>query len=121
MSAFNAGGRPDWTSAMPLRTSFTTLSGFASGVGQAFQASTLTQSVSPLGVTQTVNPNDAIKAGAYGGVATSMNMLAAHYIKMAEQTFPIIEIDAGRKINVVMTKGFNVSFDPGEDQDEKEK
>jgi conjugal transfer pilus assembly protein TraB len=97
------------------------LAGFASGVGSAFQASTVTQSISPLGTTQTVDPNKALQAGAYSGVASSMNMLAAHYIKLAEQTFPIIEVDAGRKIDVVITKGFEINLDGTSESNEKEK
>lgn len=86
------------------------LAGFASGIGTAFQQSTMTQSISPLGATNTVTPNQALQAGAYGGVSQSMNMLAQHYIKLAEQTFPIIEIDAGRKIDIVITKGFEINL-----------
>ena len=34
--------------------------------------------------------------------------MAQYYIKLAEQTFPIIEIDAGREIDVVLTKGVRI-------------
>lgn len=96
------------------------LAGFASGIGSAFQQTTVTQSISPLGTTQTVDPNQALRSGAYGGVSQSMNMLAQHYIKLAEQTFPIIEIDAGRRIDVVITKGFEINLDQIAENQEKE-
>ena len=34
--------------------------------------------------------------------------MAQYYIKLAEQTFPIIEVDAGREIDVVLTKGVRI-------------
>ena len=34
--------------------------------------------------------------------------LAQYYIKLAEQTFPVIEVDAGREIDVVITKGVRI-------------
>lgn len=95
------------------------LAGFASGIGSAFQASAATQSVSPLGTTQTVNANMVGQAAVAGGVTSAANLIATHYIKMAEQTFPIIEVDAGRQIDVVITQGFEIHLDPT-DQPEKE-
>ena len=34
-----------------------------------------------------------------------MNRLANYYISLAEKVFPVIEIDAGRMVDVVLTKG----------------
>ena len=42
------------------------------------------------------------------GVGKALDRLAQYYIKLAEQTFPIIEIDAGREIDVVLTKGVRI-------------
>jgi conjugal transfer pilus assembly protein TraB len=34
-----------------------------------------------------------------------MERLADYYIRLAEKTFPVIEVDAGRVVDVVLTKG----------------
>jgi len=34
-----------------------------------------------------------------------MNRLANYYISLAEKVFPVVEIDAGRMVDVVLTKG----------------
>ena len=34
-----------------------------------------------------------------------MDRLANYYISLAEKTFPVVEIDAGRMVDVVITKG----------------
>ncbi len=81
------------------------LAGVASGIGSAFQQEQTTTSISPLGSIQTVNNDQVVKAGAYGGVHSSMDMLAKYYIKLAEQLFPVIEIDAARQIEVILTHG----------------
>ena len=96
------------------------LAGFASGIGTAYQQSLMTQSVSPLGVTQTVNPDQAFQAGVAGGVSSAANMISKYYIQMAEKTFPIIEVDAGRAVDVVITQGFKISLDT-EEKDASEK
>ena len=31
-----------------------------------------------------------------------------YYIKLAENTFPVIEVDAGREVDVVITKGVRI-------------
>ena len=34
-----------------------------------------------------------------------MDRLAQYYISLAEKTFPVIEVDAGRSVDVVLTEG----------------
>ena len=51
---------------------------------------------------------DAYRAGIGSGVGKALDRLAQYYIKLAEQTFPIIEVDAGREIDVVLTKGVRI-------------
>ncbi|MDE2298092.1 MAG: conjugal transfer protein TraB, partial [Burkholderiales bacterium] len=38
----------------------------------------------------------------------ALDRLAQYYIKLAENTFPVIEVDAGREIDVVITKGVRI-------------
>ena len=56
----------------------------------------------------TASGADAYRAGIGSGVGKALDRLAQYYIKLAEQTFPIIEVDAGREIDVVLTKGVRI-------------
>ena len=79
--------------------------GFAEGLSNVFRLSATTVSTSPLGTTQTLDPKRALEAGAFGGASRALERLAQHYIDMAERLFPVIEIDAGRKAEVVILQG----------------
>lgn len=82
------------------------LAGIGAGIGQAFQNSATTQSISPLGSTSTVNQGQQFKSGISSGVGKALDRLSQYYIDLAEKLFPVIEIDAGRTVEVVFTKGF---------------
>jgi conjugal transfer pilus assembly protein TraB len=84
------------------------LAGVASGIGQAFQQSSTTMSVSPLGATSTVEPGKQFEAGFGTGVGKALDRLAQYYISLAEKVFPVIEIDAGRTVDVVITQGISL-------------
>jgi conjugal transfer pilus assembly protein TraB len=43
------------------------------------------------------------------GLATSSNALMQFYLKMAEQMFPVVELDAGRKMTVIFMKGVEMT------------
>jgi conjugal transfer pilus assembly protein TraB len=81
------------------------LAGVASGIGQAFTQSSTTMSISPLGTTSTVEPGKQLEAGLGTGVGKALDRLAQYYITLAEKVFPVIEIDAGRTVDVVLTQG----------------
>ena len=84
------------------------LAGVASGIGTAFQQSASTVSVSPLGTTGTVDPGKQLQAGLGTGVGKALDRLAQYYITLAEKVFPVIEIDAGRTVDVVLTQGITL-------------
>ena len=81
------------------------LAGVASGIGQAFTQSSTTTSISPLGTTSTVDSGKQLEAGVGTGVGKALDRLAQYYITLAEKVFPVIEIDAGRMVDVVLTQG----------------
>jgi len=81
------------------------LAGVASGIGTAFQQSATMVSVSPLGTTGTVDPGKQLQAGLGTGVGRALDRLAQYYITLAEKVFPVIEVDAGRTVDVVLTQG----------------
>jgi len=47
----------------------------------------------------------ALGAAAAQGVGGSMDRLANYYLDMAEQMFPVIEVDAGRGVELILNKG----------------
>jgi conjugal transfer pilus assembly protein TraB len=79
-----------------------TLSGIGSGISQSFT----TNSISPLGTTQTVNGGDIFKYGAAQGASNAMSKLADYNIRRAEQYHPVIQLSAGQPVDVVFLTGF---------------
>lgn len=84
------------------------LAGVVSGIGQGLAISATSYSTSALGTVATASGTDAFVAGLGTGVGKSLDRLAQYYIKLAENTFPVIEVDAGREIDVVITKGVRI-------------
>ena len=82
--------------------------GVLAGIGQAFASYNTTVSTSAFGTVATTTGTDALRAGVGIGVGRALDRLAEYYIKLAEQTFPVIEVDAGREIDVVITKGARI-------------
>jgi len=81
------------------------IAGIAGGIGHAFQQGSTTFSVSPLGSTSNVEPGRQLEAGVGSGVGRALDRLAGYYISLAEKVFPVIEVDAGRTVDVVITHG----------------
>lgn len=88
------------------------LAGVVSGIGQGLATSSTSYSTSPLGTIATASGADAYRAGLGTGVGRALDRLAQYYIKLAENTFPVIEVDAGREIDVVITKGVRIDLPP---------
>ena len=86
------------------------LSGIASGIGNGITQATQTVSTTALGQVN-ASPTDAssiLKQGFGTGVGRAMDRLAQYYINLAERTFPVIEVQPGRYVDVVMTQGVAV-------------
>jgi len=83
------------------------VAGFLQGIGQAFQQSQQNVSISPLGQTSSIAPNSStiLRYGIGGGVGQATTKLAEFYMKMANQMFPVIVINAGRTANIIFLKG----------------
>lgn len=90
----------------------TAMAGFASGVAEAFAGN-------PVPVIQTGNigaktqyqnnlSSDALNSGVSNGGSAALERLAEYYMDMAEEIFPVIEIDAMRTVDVVLTDGFKL-------------
>lgn len=91
----------------------TLVAGFLQGVGQAFQQSQQTISLSPLtgGSTTQASSLDGktmLKMGIGGGVGKATEKLADFYMNMAKEMFPVIEIDSGRHATVILLSGVSL-------------
>lgn len=97
-------GKPVWREGALLGRA--AVAGTLSGLGSAIAETYTTNSISPLGSTQTVNNGDIFKFSAAQGASNAMEKLAEYNIKRAEQYHPIIQISAGQSVDVVFLKGF---------------
>ena len=84
------------------------LAGVVSGIGQGLATSSTEYSTSAFGTVATTSGTDAYRAGLGTGIGKALDRLAQYYIKLAENTFPVIEVDAGREVDVVITKGVRI-------------
>lgn len=88
------------------------MTGIISGIGQGIQQSATNYSTSPLGTVGTVEPGKQFQAGIGAGIGKALDRLSQYYITLAEKLFPIIEVDAGRVVDVVLTKGITLGLGP---------
>lgn len=86
----------------------TLLAGFASGASEAFDVSvTPTLSTTSTGKVEYMDAmsSEAFQGAGIKGVSNALERLSDYYMNLAEEMFPIIEIDGGREITVVVTQG----------------
>lgn len=92
----------------------TLMAGFLSGVSKAFD-------VKPVPIIETRNTGTTsynrnepdhnwLQSAAVSGASTALEKIANFYLEMAESMFPVIEIDAGRTITIIVTRGTSLSF-----------
>lgn len=91
-----------------LRDSF--LAGLASGMSSFFQSSTTSSvfPVSPFGQTNALKTPDMLKAGTANGVGQAMDRLAKYYIDTAEKMSPVLLINPGRRVDIVLKTKFDM-------------
>lgn len=87
------------------------LAGVVSGIGTGLERSSTIQSVSPLGSTSTIKSGQEFQAGIGAGVGRALDRLSNYYIQLAEKMFPVIEIDADRSVDVILTQGVTVDVE----------
>ena len=49
------------------------------------------------------------------GFGSAMDRLAQYWIERADRMYPVIEIDAGRMVDLAFTKGIEIDIVPGDD------
>lgn len=83
--------------------------GIGSGFGRSFAQQTMQYNQTAFGTTTSIDPSKAVQNGVGFGVGQAMDRLAQYYIKLAEKMYPVIEVDAGRTVDVVLTAGSSYS------------
>lgn len=57
-----------------------------------------------------VYSSKAVKGGAAKGVSQALTRISDFYMDLAEAVYPVIEVDAGRQVDVVVSKGAKLTF-----------
>lgn len=104
------GLRGTVVSKMGSHLARTFIAGLFGGLAQVTGTQSYTFSVSGSGVVSTLNPGDAAKAGLSAGVAQTANALQKFYLELAQQTIPVIEIQATRNVTLVISEGVNLEI-----------
>jgi conjugal transfer pilus assembly protein TraB len=82
--------------------------GFLSGLGSFLSQSPNAITFSPMSGLAQTNPlssGELLKHGAAKGVSGALERYADFYIKRAEQMQPVIQVQAGRTVDIVFTQG----------------
>jgi len=93
------------------------VAGFIEGVAKLFQQAGTTVVVSPVGggaTTTSIDPNQVVRTGIAGGFSEASRLLVEQYKKLADETFPVIEINAGRSVDLVFLQSFSLEDIGGE-------
>lgn len=91
----------------------TLAAGFLEGVSKGFSQSNMTYSVQPTGSIATPDPGDTMQMGLFNGVGEASKKLADFYMKLANEMFPVVEISAGRKVDVVLLEKVTFELNEG--------
>ncbi|AXQ51227.1 MULTISPECIES: TraB/VirB10 family protein [Pseudomonas] len=89
----------------------TLVAGGLSGLAQGMTPQTIPQlSLSDSSTTQTqsADASTILQTGVAKGFSTSANEIAKFYMEMAREMTPVVEIDAGRKVTVMLVKGIEL-------------
>ncbi len=67
---------------------------------------------------RTITPRvgDVLSGAGLAGTGIALNRISDYYLKMAEQMYPVIEIEAGREVEIIIVKGGKLT--PQEDTQE---
>lgn len=82
--------------------------GFFSGMSQVFNKApipTIQTSSNGKVQYQDVLSGDSLTSGVVKGASSAMDRLAEYYLDMAKNIFPVIEVNAGRKVDLIVTQG----------------
>ena len=89
------------------------MASIGSGIGEAFRNASETQSTSVFGTTTTnTNPGEGFTRGFGTGTQRAFDLLAKYYITLAEKTYPVVEVQPGRVVDIVFQSGIEFKARP---------
>jgi conjugal transfer pilus assembly protein TraB len=59
---------------------------------------------------QRPDTSQSLEAAGWSGASDAMDRLADYYVELAEQRVPVIEVDAGRQIDIILTRGVSLNI-----------
>ncbi len=74
-------------------------------IGGLYGNTTGTTTMGALGVQRTVSGKDIQNSAVGGGVSGAAEKLSEFYLRRADELFPIVEVHAGRAVEILVTKG----------------
>ncbi|MBU2952237.1 TrbI/VirB10 family protein [Marinobacter sp. F3R08] len=85
------------------------VAGFFGGVAQAFDVSPV-PTLDTSGTAGSIQyldtfSGEAVQGGIVGGASNALEKVADFWLKMADSMYPILQMDAGRQMDIVMVKG----------------
>lgn len=99
---------------MGMHIARTALAGFVGGFGDALSQSTMTTAMTTSGIPSTAyvgdDTKDFAKAGAGQGIKGASDDLKKFYLKLAEQTIPVIEVLPAKTVTLVFSAGVNLEI-----------
>ncbi|WP_127476685.1 TrbI/VirB10 family protein [Sulfurivermis fontis] len=87
------------------------LAGIFGGIGEGISTSYQTVTTSALGTVSTVDPNKVLQQGVAEGFGTALDRISKWYLERADETYPVIEVDAARVGDIVLTQGASIGED----------
>lgn len=91
-----------------------TMAAFISAASDVFGSSpipTINTTNSDIVPFQQAMSDEAVQSAAMKGTGKAMERIADYYMDMADQIFPILEVDAGRQIDLILNSGAEIRFD----------
>lgn len=85
--------------------------GMLSGIGTAVSRSSEEITTSITG-TQSKRYKNAWASGLGDGLSDAMDRITDYYLKLADRIFPVLEVDAGRPVDIVFSQGVLLSEKP---------
>lgn len=84
------------------------VAGVAGGIGNGVAQSFTSLSTSALGNVQSIDPGNIAQYGVANGFASALDRIAQWYLERANEVYPVLEVDAGRVVEVVLNEGLEI-------------
>jgi hypothetical protein len=92
------------------KIAFAAVAGVAAGLARAFGQQQVTNVVTDSGAITSTVTGDALTFGLTGGAQGAATEMQRYFQKQAERLFPVVEIDAGKNVTMVMLSGTKVPW-----------